>query len=83
MKLARELGDTLTAVCAVTKGRSDARNMLAITQSRCKFTVARLEWLEENVTPDISVLQANEEVLEGTLRNNRGTVSVRVWLIWF
>lgn len=46
----------------------------AMAQSRCKFTVNRLEWLEENVTPDISVLQANEEILEGTLRNNRGTV---------
>ena len=46
----------------------------AMAQSRCKFTISRLEWLDENVTPDVSVLAANEEILDGILRNNRGTV---------
>ena len=34
------LGDSLTAVCAVSKGRSDSRDMLAITQSIAALLLA-------------------------------------------
>ncbi len=48
-----------------------------MAQARCKHTLARLDWLHEAVLPEASVeavRNATEEVLEGVLRNNRGTV---------
>ena len=48
----------------------------AMAQARANFTVSRLEWLDEGVEARCSsiVANANEEIISGTLRNNRGTV---------
>ena len=48
----------------------------AMAQARANFTVTRLEWLDEGVEARCSsiVANANEEIISGTLRNNRGTV---------
>ena len=42
------------------------------------FTVSRLEWLDEAVETKAMafVYNAREEVISGTLRNNRGTVRI-------
>ena len=48
----------------------------AMAQARANFTVSRLEWLDEGVEARSSSIVANaeEEIISGTLRNNRGTV---------
>ena len=48
-----------------------------MAQARANFTVSRLEWLDEAVEVKSAafVYNAREEVISGTLRNNRGTVS--------
>lgn len=48
----------------------------AMAQARANFTVSRLEWLDEGVEARCSSIVANagEEIISGTLRNNRGTV---------
>ncbi len=47
-----------------------------MAEARCRYTVSRLEWLDEAVEiQSHAVRQAREELLNGTLRNNRGTVS--------
>lgn len=56
----------------------------AISRARCRLTISRLEWLHEDlvlndhgisatVNPAVAVREANEELLDGVLRNNRGT----------
>ena len=47
-----------------------------MAQARANFTVSRLEWLDEAVEVKSAafVYNAREEVISGTLRNNRGTV---------
>lgn len=49
---------------------------IAMAQSRANFTISRLEWLDEAIESKASqyVYSAKEEVISGTLRNNRGTV---------
>ena len=49
---------------------------VAMAQARANFTVSRLEWLDEAVETKAMafVYNAREEVISGTLRNNRGTV---------
>ena len=51
---------------------------VAMAQARAHFTVSRLEWLDEAVEVKCApfVYNAKEEVISGTLRNNRGTVSL-------
>ena len=48
-----------------------------MAEARAQFTVSRLEWLDEAVEAKCAlvVADAREEVISGTLRNNRGTVS--------
>lgn len=48
---------------------------IAMAQARANFTVSRLEWLDEAVETKAMafVYNAREEVISGTLRNNRGT----------
>lgn len=46
-----------------------------MAQGRCRFTVSRLEWLDESLVKMGPVQEASEEILDGILRNNRGTVS--------
>ena len=50
----------------------------AMAQARAQFTVSRLEWLDEAVEAKSQayVYNAREEIISGTLRNNRGTVSI-------
>ena len=47
-----------------------------MAEARAHFTVSRLEWLDEAVEAKSLgyVRNAKEEVISGTLRNNRGTV---------
>ena len=47
-----------------------------MAEARAQFTVSRLEWLDEAVEAKCAlvVADAKEEVISGTLRNNRGTV---------
>jgi hypothetical protein len=49
-----------------------------MAQARANFTVSRLEWLDEAVETKAMafVYNAREEVISGTLRNNRGTVRI-------
>ena len=49
----------------------------SMAQARAQFTVSRLEWLDEAVEAKSQayVYNAREEIISGTLRNNRGTVS--------
>jgi hypothetical protein len=48
----------------------------SMAEAKCQFTVSRLEWLDEAVEVRCAaVRKAREELLDGTLRNNRGTVS--------
>ena len=53
----------------------------AMAEAKANFTISRLEWLDEAVEAKYApiVAQAKEEVLSGTLRNNRGTVSVQIY----
>ena len=48
----------------------------AMAEARAHFTVSRLEWLDEAVEAKCFevVRNAREELISGTLRNNRGTV---------
>ena len=48
---------------------------IAMAQARANFTVSRLEWLDEAVEAKSAafVYNSKEEVISGTLRNNRGT----------
>jgi len=49
-----------------------------MAEARCQYTISRLEWLDEDVELKAhAVRQAREELLDGTLRNNRGTVSYK------
>ncbi|TRY71154.1 hypothetical protein TCAL_09287 [Tigriopus californicus] len=46
----------------------------AMAQARCQNTIARLDWLDDcPVDAKVAVNNASEEILEGVLRNNRGT----------
>jgi len=56
----------------------------AISRARCRHTISRLEWLHEDlvlndhsisstVNPAVAVREAGEHLLDGVLRNNRGT----------
>ncbi len=47
----------------------------AMAKARCRLTLRRLEWLneEEDSIASSAVASAAEEMLEGVLRNNRGT----------
>ncbi len=54
----------------------------AISRARCRHTISRLDWLHEDPvgaaagegnTIASAVREATEELLEGVLRNNRGT----------
>ncbi len=47
----------------------------AMAEARAQFTVSRLEWLDEAVeAKSLGVVRnAREEIISGTLRNNRGT----------
>ena len=56
----------------------------AISRARCRHTISRLEWLHEDlvlndhsisstINPAVAVREAGEELLDGILRNNRGT----------
>ena len=49
---------------------------VAMAQARAQFTVSRLEWLDEAIEAKAApaVFSAMEEVISGTLKNNRGTV---------
>ncbi len=53
---------------------------VAMAKARAHFTVSRLEWLDEAVENKASthVYSAKEEVISGTLRNNRGTVRMEL-----
>ena len=55
----------------------------AMAQARANFTVSRLEWLDEGVEARSSSIVANaeEEIISGTLRNNRGTVKNYITII--
>lgn len=55
----------------------------SMAEARCRYTVSRLEWLDETVEINSqAVRQAREELLDGTLRNNRGTVSGQIiWIV--
>lgn len=54
-----------------------------MAEARCRYTISRLEWLDEAVEINSqAVRQAKEELLDGTLRNNRGTVSGRICVIY-
>ena len=46
-----------------------------MAEARAQFTVSRLEWLDEAVEAKVSLVvsSAKEEIISGTLRNNRGT----------
>ena len=47
-----------------------------MAEAKCQFTISRLEWLDDAVEVRChAVRKAREEILDGTLRNNRGTVS--------
>ena len=48
----------------------------AMAQTKCQITLDRLEWLDELDSQSHGILEAKEEMLEGVLRNNRGTVSL-------
>ena len=50
---------------------------VAMAEARAQFTVSRLEWLDEAIEAKYSmaVFSAKEEIISGTLRNNRGTVN--------
>ena len=50
-----------------------------MAKARANFTVSRLEWLDEGIENKLShaVYSAKEELISGTLRNNRGTVSYK------
>ena len=52
-----------------------------MAEARAQFTVSRLEWLDEAVEAKCAlvVADAKEEVISGTLRNNRGTVRLIVF----
>ena len=45
----------------------------AMAEAKCKASIANMEFLDEEV-PE-AVAAAGEEILEGSLRNSRGTVS--------
>ena len=47
-----------------------------MAQTKCQITLDRLEWLDELDSQSHGILEAKEEMLEGVLRNNRGTVSL-------
>ena len=48
-----------------------------MAEAKCQFTISRLEWLDDTVEVKChAVRKAREEILDGTLRNNRGTVSL-------
>lgn len=42
--------------------------------ARCRHTISRLDWLDDSIENMEAVKNATEEVIEGVLRNNRGTV---------
>ena len=47
----------------------------SMAEAKCQFTISRLEWLDDQVEiKSTAVRMAREELLDGTLRNNRGTV---------
>ena len=46
----------------------------AMAQARCRATLERLDWLDDSEEMKATIQDATEEMLEGTLRNNRGTV---------
>ena len=45
-----------------------------MARARCAHTLSKLDWLDESAEPGAAVREATEEMLHGTLRNNRGTV---------
>lgn len=49
---------------------------VSMAEGRAQFTISRLEWLDEGVEAKYGFIVANakEEMISGTLRNNRGTV---------
>lgn len=47
----------------------------AMARARCQNTLDRLDWLEDTQDLKETINEASEEMLEGMLRNNRGTVS--------
>ena len=47
----------------------------AMACARCQNTLNRLDWLDETPNHKETISDATEEMLEGLLRNNRGTVS--------
>jgi hypothetical protein len=50
----------------------------SIAEARCQFTLSRLEWPGDGDELRYeAVRHAREELLDGTLKNNRGTVRVR------
>lgn len=46
-----------------------------MARARCQNTLSRLDWLDENPEMKETISEASEEMLDGMLRNNRGTVS--------
>ena len=41
--------------------------------ANCRHTISRLDWLDENLATMEAVTNAKEEMLDGVLKNNRGT----------
>ena len=51
----------------------------SMAEAKCQFTISRLEWVDEVVeVRSHSVRKAREEILDGILKNNRGTVSLHI-----
>jgi len=50
-----------------------------MAEAKCQFTISRLEWVDEVVeVRSHAVRKAREEILDGILKNNRGTVSLLI-----